>query len=440
MSDPEQCDLLVCGDFVLPMTDGQPVLAGAAVAVRAGEIVAVGPRDELRRSYDPADEIDGGIVLPGLVNTHGHAAMVLYRGMGDDTPLESWLTEHVWPAEKRFTTAENVRVGTELAVAEMLASGTTTFADMYFFEEIVGRTCSELGMRVLLGQAAIGFPTADCPDTGTTFAKVTAMADEFRDDPLVDVSLALHSVYTLSPEQLTAGAEHAERIGVPLQLHLSETALEVENCLRAHGVRPPELTRRTGVLRAGTICAHGVHLNAAERAMIRDAGAGIALNPESNLKLGSGVPDIAAMIADGLTLGLGTDGAASNNDLDMWDSVRLAALLPKGMAQDPTVVPAREAIRLATRGGAEVLGSADRVGTLEVGKRADLCVVDTSAAHMTPLYQPYSHLAYVTRGSDVRHTVVNGRVVYRDRKHTTLDLDEVRGRVNALSREIAALF
>jgi 5-methylthioadenosine/S-adenosylhomocysteine deaminase len=439
MTERTACDLVVSGDYVLPMTDGLPVLEDAAVAVADGAIVAVGPRADVTRRFAGKDEIGGGIVLPGLVNCHGHAGMTLYRGLGDDMPLMEWLQDFVWPAEKRFTTPENVALGTRLAVAEMLASGTTTFADMYFFEDAVGRVCADAGIRVLLGQAVIGFPTPDAPNAGASFQRCVALVDKYRGHPLVRVSMALHAVYTVPPDQLAIGAAEAARLGIPIQIHMSETAREVADCVAAHGLRPPQLLAKTGVLRKGTICAHGVHMTAEDVALVRDAGAGVAVNPESNLKLASGVPDVAGWLAAGLVLGLGTDGAASNNDLDLWDAVRLAALLPKGMTRDPTVVPACEAVRMATRGGAELLGIGDVAGTLTPGRRADLCVIDTSAPHLSPLYHPYSHLAYAVRGSDVVHTVVDGRVVYRDRRHTTLDVAAIRDDVTRIAREIAAV-
>jgi 5-methylthioadenosine/S-adenosylhomocysteine deaminase len=438
MNERASCDLLVRGDFVLPMTDGLPVLERAAVAVTGGAIVAVGAADDLLRRFAPNDEIAGGIVLPGLVNCHGHAAMTLYRGLGDDMPLMEWLQDFVWPAEKKFTTPANVALGTKLAVAEMLASGTTTFADMYFFEDAVGRVASDAGMRVLLGQAVIGFPTPDSPNAGASIQRAEQLAAQFRGDPLVRVSIALHAVYTVDPENQSRAVREADRLGLPIQIHLSETEREVADCVAAHGMRPPQLLAKTGVLRPGTICAHGVHLTPEDVALIREAAAGVALNPESNLKLASGIPDIAGLLRAGLTLGLGTDGAASNNNLDLWDSVHLAALLPKGLAKDPTLVRAAEAVRLATRGGAELLGMGALVGTLAPGRRADLCVIDTAAAHLTPLYHPYSQLAYATRGSDVVHTVVEGRVVYRDRRHTTLDVEKICADAAQLSRDIEA--
>lgn len=434
----QTCDLIVRGDFVLPMTDGLPEIRDGAVAVRDGAIVEVGTRIAVEAAWSADDVLAGGIVLPGLVNTHGHAAMTLYRGLGDDLPLHDWLTGFVWPAEKIFTTRENVALGARLAVAEMLASGTTTFADMYFFEDAIGEVCEAAGMRVLLGQAVIKFKTPDAPTGDAAIERVRELVARWRGHPLVNVSLALHAVYTVPPEMLRHGAAQAEAVGVPIQIHCSESRHEVEECVRLHGVTPPRLLADTGVLREGTILAHGVHLTPEDVALVRDAGAGVSLNPESNLKLGSGIPDVAALLASGMHLGLGTDGAASNNDLDLWDAVRLAALLPKGTREDPTLVPAAQAVRLATRGGAELLGLGAQVGTLAPGKRADLCVVDTSGAPHTPLYHPFSHLAYATRGSDVLHTVVEGRVVYRDRRHTTLDLAEVTAHVRALAPRIEA--
>jgi 5-methylthioadenosine/S-adenosylhomocysteine deaminase len=435
---PERCDLVVRGDFVLPVTPGFPVIEDGAVAVTGGAIVAVGPRADVEARFAADDAIGGGIVLPGLVNCHGHAAMTLYRGLGDDLPLHEWLTGFVWPAEKQFTTPENVALGTELAVAEMLSSGTTTFADMYFFEDQVGDVCARAGMRVLLGQAVIRFQTPDAPSGDAAIDRLRSIVDRWRGNPLVGVSLAMHAVYTVPPAMLRHGADQAAALGVPIQIHCSETRKEVEDCVHEHGVTPPRLLADNDVLREGTILAHGVHLTDDDVALIRDRGAGVALNPESNLKLASGIADVSKLLASGMKLGLGTDGAASNNDLDLWDAIRLAALLPKGVHESPTIVPAAQAVELATRRGAELLGMADRIGTLEPGKRADLCVVDTSAAHLIPLYHPESHLAYAACGSDVMHTVVEGRVVYRDRRLTTLDLGSIAARVRALAPQIRA--
>jgi len=432
------CELLVTGDFVVTCDDADRVVQDGAVAVQDGCIVAVGAAAELESLYDPVDRLHGGIVLPGLINTHGHAGMTLYRGLGDDLPLMTWLQDCIWPAEKEFTTPENVRLGTQLAVAEMLASGTTTFADMYFFEDQVGEVADETGIRALLGQAVIGFPTPDAPDTGTSFRRGEELALRFRDHPRVNVSAALHSVYTLSPEQLSAGARHASDLGIPVQIHMSETAEEVRNCVERHGVTPPALLQQTGLLRKGTICAHGVHLTDADRELLRDSGAGVSLNPDSNLKLGSGIADVPQLLATGMPLGLGTDGAASNNGLDLWHALRLTALLHKGVHEDPLAVPAPVALNLATRGGAELLGMSASVGSLSEGREADLCVLDTASAAMTPLYDPRSHLAYVATGRDVIHTVVAGRVLYRNRLHTTLDLGELRARMAELAPRIMA--
>ena len=438
MEERQTCELLVTGDFVVTCDDADRVVQDGAVAVQDGCIVAVGAAAELESRYDPVDRLRGGIVLPGLINTHGHAAMTLYRGLGDDLPLMTWLQDCIWPAEKEFTTPGNVRLGTQLAVAEMLASGTTTFADMYFFEDQVGEVADETGIRALLGQAVIGFPTPDAPDTGTSFRRGEELALRYRDHPRVNVSAALHSVYTLSPQQLSAGAQHASDLGIPIQIHMSETAEEVRNCVERHGVSPPALLQQTGLLRKGTICAHGVHLTDADRELLRDHEAGVSLNPDSNLKLGSGIADVPQLLAAGVPLGLGTDGAASNNGLDLWHALRLTALLHKGVHEDPLAVPAPVALNLATRGGAELLGMSASVGRLSEGLQADLCVLDTASAAMTPLYDPRSHLAYVATGRDVIHTVVAGRVLYRDRLHTTLDLGEVRARMTELAPRIMA--
>lgn len=432
----QQCDLVIFGDFILPMTDSLPVIEKGAVAILGNSIVEVGLASEIEKQWQAKERLEGGIVIPGLVNTHGHAAMTLYRGLGDNLPVQEWLSRFIWPAEKQFSTEINITLGTELALCEMIASGTTTFADMYFFQSQVAEASQKAGVRALLAQGVVDFPMPGCSGAQEAIALTKKLVDTWDSSELINFSIGLHSIYALSPELLSEGTEMAGKLGIPIQVHVSESRKEVEECLSRYKMTPAALLKKTGVLREGTICAHGVHLTDEDMCLIADVGSGVSLNLDSNLKLGSGIPRIVQMLNSGMLLGLGTDGAASNNTLDLWNAIRLAALLPKGIAQDPTAISAKQVISLATRGGAELLGLGDKVGTLEVGKRADICVIDLNSVSLTPCYSPWAHLAYAARGSDVIHTVINGQVVYRDRSHLTLDRERIRADVVSLAKQI----
>lgn len=430
------CDLLIHGKFLLPMTDEMPVISDGALAIKGNQIVDIGIFTELKKIWSAKEALEGGIILPGLVNTHGHAPMTLYRGLGDGLPTHEWLTDFIWPAEEKFTTPENVKAGAELAIGEMIASGTTTFTDMYFFEQMVGEAAAQAGMRVMLGQALLNGPFGKLDNIKTAFLLCEELLNKWNNHPLVNISMALHSTYTLTPEFIAEGAKRAIDWNIPIQTHVSETIWEVEECIKNHGMTPTKLIEEAGALRQGTICAHGVHLTEDDITRIVNAGAGVALNPQTNLKLGSGIAPIDKLINSGMLLGLGTDGACSNNHLDLWESIRLAALLPKGINQNPTLVDAKKAIWLATRGGAKLLGLESLIGSLEIGKRADICIIDTTALHLSPIYSPWPLLAYSIKGSDVLHTVIDGKVVFRNRKHTTLDISKVRSKVQKIADKI----
>jgi 5-methylthioadenosine/S-adenosylhomocysteine deaminase len=423
---PEPVELLVRNGTVVTMDRERRVIPGGAVAATAGRIVAVGAADELAARYRAKETLDagGGIVLPGLINAHTHAAMVLFRGIADDKKLMDWLTNYIFPAEARNVTADFVAAGTRLAALEMIRSGTTTFVDMYYFEDRVAEVAKQAGIRAVAGTTVIEIPGGAAPDNKTV-ADALAYADRFlkrwAGDPLVTPAVATHSVYLCSPETLRAARALADRYAVPLLIHLSETRDEQEIARTRFQRTPTEQLRDLGFLRKGVLGAHGVWLSEGDRAILRAAEAGVVHCPQSNMKLASGAMPVRDSLQEGLRLGLGTDGAASNNDLDMFEEMMSAAMLAKHATGDPTAAPAAAVLEMATLGGARALGMEDQLGSLEVGKRADIVVVGLEAPRLHPLYDPVSHLVYAAKGSDVRHVAIEGRIVMRDRRVLTLD-------------------
>ena len=439
-AEPRAIDLVVRNGTVVTVDAAHRVIPGGAVAVDSGRIVAVGPAAEIDAAYRGREAVDakGGIVIPGLVNAHTHAAMVLFRGVADDLRLMDWLTRYIFPAEARNVSAPFVRAATRLAALEMIRSGTTTFVDMYYFEDQVAEAAREAGLRGVLGSTLIEVP-GGAPDA-KTIPEALANADRFlkrwAGDPLVTAAVAPHSAYLCSPETLRAGRALADRYGAPILVHLSEAQFEQKQIQERYGKTSTEHLRDLGILRKGVLGAHGVYLSESDRAVLKAADVGIAHCPQSNMKLSSGAAPVAAMLREGLRLGLGTDGAASNNDLDMFEEMNAAALLAKHASGDPTAAPAPAVLEMATLGGARALGMEDRLGSLETGKRADLVVVSVAAPRMHPLYDPVSHLVYVAKGSDVSDVVIEGRVVMRDRRVLTLDEGAVIAEAEALHGKV----
>jgi 5-methylthioadenosine/S-adenosylhomocysteine deaminase len=415
--------LIVTGATVVTMDPARRVLTGGAVAIDGDTVVAVDSAQAIGARFSAAATIDaaGQVVLPGLVNTHGHAPMVLYRGLADDLALMEWLERYIFPAEAKTVSADMVRAGTRLAALEMIQSGTTTFADMYYFEEALAETAKAAGLRGVLGQTIIRFPVADAKTPDEGLRRADAFIQQFKDDPLITPAVAPHSAYTLEKATLLASRDLAARHGVPVLIHLAETEDEVKILKQQASLSPTGYLESIGFFGPRTLAAHGVWVGEDDIATLKRRGVGVSHNPESNMKLASGTAPVPQYLAAGVALGLGTDGAASNNDLDMFEAMRQAAFLHKLQSRDPRVVPASTALELATIGGARALGMSDRIGSLEPGKRADLIVVGMARARQTPRYDPVSHLVYTTRGDDVVTTIVNGRVLMRDRKMLTLD-------------------
>ncbi|MEU7203707.1 amidohydrolase [Streptomyces sp. NPDC045470] len=432
---PAAADLLVHGGTVLTVDAAGTVLADGAVAVRGGEIVAVGPAAELRASHRAAEEIDatGCLVLPGLVNTHTHLAMTLLRGHADDLDLQGFLGRVV-PRENALLSPEAVTAGLRLAVAESVRGGVTTALDMYWFHEAAERAARDAGWRLLSGPTFMDVPgPPDRMPYGNRMAWARGHLDGRAPSPGTRPVVFAHSAYTLDTAQLKDIAALAREHGALLHLHAAENANEVATVRERHGKRPVELLESLGLLGPDTLLAHAVELTATEIAALAATGTGVAHCPVSNLKLGSGVAPVPELLRQGVRVGLGTDGAVSSNSLDMVGALGMAALVHKA-GGDPTAVGAEQAVRMATIEGARALGLGGQLGSLEVGKRADLAVLDLGGTHLAPRHDPWSTLAYSARAGDVRDTVVDGRVLMRDRRLTTLDEAAVAAEAEALVR------
>jgi len=430
---PAAISLIINNGIVVTVDGSRRVLNPGAVAINGTDIVAIDTPAAIAARYKAAQTLDaaGKVVMPGLINTHTHAAMVMYRGLGNDLNLMDWLQKYIFPAEGKTVSPEFVRVGTRLALLEMIQSGTTTYADMYYFEEEVARVTRAAGVRGVLGQTVIEFPVPDAKTPADALKRAEAFAREFAGDDLITPSLAPHSVYTLDAKTLSATSELARRLKMPVQIHLAETSAEIGLSQARHKMRPVAILESLKFWAPVTIGAHGVWINDDEIALLKQRNIGISNNPESNMKLSSGTAPVVAYRKAGVNVGLGTDGAASNNDLDMFEAMRQAAFQQKLITMDPTAISAPEAIEMATIGGARVLGQQARIGSLEPGKRADVIIVGMSRPRQQPLFDPIAQVVYASRGDDVETTIVNGKVLMRDRKVLTLDESKVLSEARA---------
>ncbi len=415
--------MIVANGIVITVDGGRRVLNPGSVAINGTQIVAVDTPAAISARYRSADTIDatGKVVMPGLINTHTHAAMVMFRGLGNDLALMDWLQKYIFPAEAKTVTPEFVRAGTRLALLEMIQSGTTTYADMYYFEEEVARVTKAAGVRGVLGQTVIEFPVADAKTPADALTRMEAFAREFDHDELITPSIAPHSVYTLDAKTLAAVGRLARRLMIPIQIHLAETQAEAGLSQERHQMRPVAILDRLDFWAPTTLAAHGVWINDEEIALLQQRGVGVSNNPESNMKLASGTAPVMKYRKAGVSVGIGTDGAASNNDLDMFEAMRQAAFQQKLVTMDPTAISAADALEMATLGGARALGRGQRLGSLEPGKLADLIIVGMAKPRQQPLFDPVAQIVYASRGDDVETTIVNGKVLMRDRKLLTLD-------------------
>ena len=422
-------DLLVSAPHVLPVVP-RATLRDHAVAIDDGRIVAVLPLDAARSRYAPreSEHLEHHALIPGLVNLHCHAAMTLMRGLADDQPLMTWLQEHIWPAEAKHVSDEFVHDGSLVAMAEMLRGGITCVNDMYFFPEATARAALRAGMRASLGMIIIEFPSAYAPDTATYLQKGVALHDAYKDEDTLSFCMAPHAPYTVGDETLKRVASLAETLDIPIHMHIHETRHEVDEGLRQHGMRPFERLRTLGLVGPRLIAVHAVHMDEREMDTMAREGVSAAHNPSSNLKLASGFMPAAAMRRRDINVGLGTDGAASNNRLDMFTEMRTAALLAKAVSGDASALPAAEVLEMATLQGARAIGLDGRIGSLEAGKRADLAAVDLSAIETQPMYDVASSLVYSAGREHVTHVWVDGKPRLRERELVDLDLRELQAK------------
>src|SRR4051812_24972001 len=403
---------------------------GSAVAVTGDSIAAVGPEAEAYRGAETVD-CGGRVVMPGLVNAHTHVTMTLLRGLADDLRLDVWLMGYMMPVERAFVSPDFVRLGTGLGCAEMIRSGITCFADMYYFEDAIAEATAAAGMRALCAQTVLRFPTPDATSYEDSLGRAREFIQRWRGHPLIVPAPAPHAPYTCTPEILRACAELAVEFDVPLHIHLSETALEVDDSRRLNGMPVVPWVKKHGLFDAKVLAAHCVHVDDGEIRALKNANCGVAHNPTSNLKLGAGVAPVARMLELGVDVGIGTDGAASNNDLDLFEEMRLAALLAKGTSGDPTAIPARAALAMATRLGARAMHMDHLTGSLEPSKRADLIVLDLDRLHNVPAFGHdaggiYSQIVYASKSTDVVDVMCNGRWLMRNRALLTLDEQGLR--------------
>ena len=434
----QPASLIITNGIVITVDGNRRILNPGSIAINGADIVAVDTPANVAAGFKAADTIDatGRVVMPGLINTHTHAAMVMYRGLGNDLALMDWLQKYIFPAEAKTVSPEFVRIGTQLALLEMIQSGTTLYADMYYFEEEVARVTKAAGVRGVLGQTVIEFPVPDAKTPAEALKRTEAFVKEFAGDELITPSVAPHAVYTLDAKTLTAVSELANRLKIPIQIHLAETSAETGLSQERHKMRPVAILDRLKFWAPVTIAAHAVWIEPEEIALLKRRNVGVSNNPESNMKLSSGTAPVMGYRKAGVNVGIGTDGAASNNDLDMFEAMRQTAFQQKLITMDPTAISAPEALEMATIGGARVVGQHARIGSLEAGKRADVIIVGMSRPRQQPLFDPVAQIVYASRGDDVETTIVNGRVLMRNRKVLTLDESQVLRNARAAADQV----
>jgi len=436
-------DILLTNALILTMDESLTQYDPGAVAVRGNSIVAVGLETEIKKEYIAKETFDcsGKVLMPGLINAHTHVPMTLLRGLADDLRLDVWLQGYIWPVEREFVSPEFVRLGTQIACAEFIKSGVTTFNDMYFFEEDVAKATAEAGLRAVCGQSVMKFPTSDAPSYEDAMERARGFIQLWKGHELIVPAIAPHAPYTTTADILRETAELAREFDVPLHIHLAETSFEVENMREEEGIPVIPYVKKQGIFEAKVIAAHCVHVDIGEIRTLKNHGAGVSHNPSSNLKLASGFAPVAKMLETGLNVGIGTDGPASNNDLDMFEEVRLASFVAKAASNDPTSVPAQTALTMATRLGAQALHLGHLTGSLTSGRRADLIIVDITPIHNSPRFRrdpnnAYAQIVYASKSTDVSDVMVNGKWLMQGRKLLTLNEEELLSRASEIAKKI----
>jgi 5-methylthioadenosine/S-adenosylhomocysteine deaminase len=434
----EAVDLLILGGTIVTMDQARRVIDDGGIAVSNGRIVAIGPRAEIEGAYSARQRVDsrGKVLAPGLINGHTHIPMVLFRGLADDLDLQEWLTKYIFPAEAKNVTEQFVRVGARLGLAEMIRGGTTTYCDMYYFEDAIADETAKAGVRGVLGETVIDFPVADNKTYAEGLAYVERFVARWKGHELIIPAIAPHAPYTVSEEHLKAARAFSDRSGAPIVIHIAETKREVDDMVKSKGASPVAYLDRIGFLNERVIAAHMVWPQGNDIAILQKRGVGVVHNPQSNMKLAAGVAPVPKMLDDGVLLGLGTDGAASNNDLNMWEEMDTVAKLHKVFTGDPKVISAQQAFEFATIRGAQALHLEKEIGSLEVGKRADLLVINRDTLNQIPVYNIYSDLVYATKASDVETVIINGRIVMRERRLLTLDEATIKNEARAFRDKI----
>ena len=437
----DRADLLITGGTVVTMNASRSILDDGAVAVKGDTIVAVGPRAELEAKYAAAQIVDakGKLVLPGFINGHTHVPMTLFRGLHDDVTLNDWLYKYIFPAEAKNVNEEFVRWGTRLAAAEQIRGGVTTFADMYYFEDAVAEETKAAGMRGVLGETFIDFPAPDNKNETEMLGYTEKFLKKWQGDPLIQAAVAPHSIYTCSQKTLQDASALARKYHAPILIHVAEMKKEWDDSQKQNGMSPVQYLDKIGVLGPDVVAAHCIYVDKADQATLAQRQVGCVHNPSSNMMLASGVSPVAEMRAAGVAVGLGTDGpAGSNNDLDLMEEMDLAAKLAKITKMDPLALNAKAVVEMATIDGARALHLDKEIGSLEVGKKADLILISLDEPNAVPMYDAYAQLAYALKGSDVATVVIGGRVVMRDRKVLTVKEEEVMAKARAYKKTIAA--
>jgi len=440
-ADDERIDLIVRGDHIVTMDPAATILQNGAVAIDEGLIIAIGSVADIEAEYTAVETLDGNnrVVMPGLVNGHSHAAMTLLRGVADDLNLMDWLQNYIFPAEVEFVDSEFVRIGTELACWEMIRGGTTTFVDMYYFPDTIAEVVDSCGMRAMISATVIDQRSPDAENADDSIAKGVGFVKRWQGrNSRISPIFGPHANYTLNAEQLAATRAAAMELGVPVSIHVSESPFELQYSQDTYGMPSIELYESIGFFEGPTIAAHVVWPTKEEIPILAERKVGVIHNPTSNMKIASGISPITEMLDAGVRVGLGTDGAASNNDLDMWEEMRLASLLQKVDRMNPEVIPATTVLGMATSGGATAIGLGDTIGSLEVGKRADLIQVAFEDVHHVPTYNVISHLVFVSDEQDVASVVVDGKVLMREREMLTIETDRVAAEAKALAAQIQA--
>jgi len=430
----QKIDLLI-HDGLLLTYDEEPYIG--SIAIDNGKIISIG---KIPEDIDPTESLDasGKIVMPGFVNTHTHVAMSYFKGLADDLPLMEWLSKHIWPAENHFLSPDFVRDAALHGCAEMIKNGITLFNDMYFFGDETAESATKAGIRAVLGEGVLDAPVANYQNVDEIFAYITAMHNKYKESELIDFAVAPHAIYTCGKENLVKSKNLAEKLGLLLHIHLSETANEVADCLKIRNMRPVEYLDSLGLFEQKTIAAHAIWLDEKEQGILAERNASIAINTSSNLKLASGFDSFESYLQRGINLSIGTDGVASNNNLSILEEISLTSKLQKALNDDPTILPARQMIEIATSGGAKALGKQTELGSIEIGKKADLITIDINNIQSVPMYNPFSHLAYTITSENIRDSIINGKIVMKNKKLMNIDEAELLDKAEFYRQKISS--